>query len=722
MVTGVEVKGLRRIEEGSVKAKLAQKVGDPLSQEKTTEDVKMIYKLGYFDDVSVSVLPFEGGIKVIYMVKEKPTIIKVDFQGNTEYKADTLKEKISITPGSIADITLINDNAIKLKAFYEDEGYYLARIVPVINKTDEGEVVVTFQIEENDKVKIKEIRIENNKVISSSKIKSAMITKERGILSFILGTGFYKKAEMLASVEKIRDLYFDNGYINVIVGEPKLQLTENKKGMNISITVLEGEQFSVAGVGITGNKIYPEADLMKLVKLKEKQIFNKSILRSDISAMSDKYADTGYALVSISPDIAPDKEKKVVRVTYRISEGDKYKMGKIDISGNTKTKDKVIRRELRVDEGVDYNNAAIKRSHERLKNLNFFETIDIAPKPRQAEKVVDLDVKVKEKQTGAFTIGGGYSSDGPLAMAEISQSNLFGSGQFLSGSGSIGTKVKDASIKFRDPWFLDKPIQFGATIYTNEKYYPAFKRKATGAEISLGKSFWEYWAVGAAYNIELAKIYDVQDNTSILLRDQIGSRITSSISPGISRDTRDNILDPTRGTRHSINGTFAGLGGDNRFVRVVGDTRWYFPVFWDSTVMLRGRAGWISGVLGRGVPLYERFYLGGIDSIRGFGMGVPGPKDPESGQAIGGTKELILNAEYIFPIVKDLKIKGVVFYDAGKAYDNHETFASDIRSTAGAGVRWISPFGPVRIEYGVNLFKRQNEGFGRVEFGFGQAF
>jgi len=523
-------------------------------------------------------------------------------------------------------------------------------------------------------------------------------------------------------VELIRDLYHENGYIAVTIGEPRIKLTEDQKGMVITIAISEGDQYKVNSVGVAGNAVYPEAELMKLVKMKSKQTFDKSVLRSDITALSDKYSNNGYALVAVNPDIVPDKAKKLVTVVYRISEGQKYKMGKIDISGNIKTKDKVIRREVRVDEGATFNSAAVKRSYERLKNLNFFETIDMAPKPRAAEKVVDLDVKVKEKQTGAFTIGGGWGSDGPLAMVELSQNNLLGTGQYVSASGQIGTRVKDASLKFRDPWFLDQEIMFGATIYKNVRYYPIFKRDAIGLEVSLGKRFWEYWSTSIAYNLERAKMYDIDGNASILIKDQAGKRLTSAISPSIARDDRDNFLDPSKGSRNVITVNFAGLGGDNRFVRVTGDSSWYFPIVWDSTLHLRGRAGWIVGILGKDVPLYERFYLGGIDTLRGFGMGVPGPKDLASGQPIGGDKELIMNAEFIFPILKDLKVKGVIFYDAGNAYDNHETFAGDIRSTAGGGLRWMSPFGPVRIEYGVNLFRRQNEGFGRIEFGFGTAF
>jgi len=722
-VTAVEVKGLRRIEEAAIKAKLSQNIGAPLSQEKTTEDIKTIYKMGYFDDVNVSLEPFEGGIKVIYAVKEKPTIIKVDFQGNKEYDDAKLKEHVSVTPGSIADITLINDNGLKLRTFYEDEGYYLAKVVPVINKTDVSEVVVTYQITENNKVKIKKIIIENNKALSASKIKKAMKTKERGIFSFITGTGYYKKEEMKASIEQIRDLYYDNGYLKVVVGDPMIKLTEDMNGMTITIAVSEGDQFKVSSVDVAGNKVFSELELKKLLKLKPNMVFSKSVLREDVTALTDKHSDNGYALVSINPDLIPDEEKRQVAVIYRVSEGDKFKIGKIDISGNTKTKDKVIRREIRVDEGDTFNSSALKRSYERLNNLNFFETVDIAPKPRPDQKVVDLDVKVKEKSTGSLSVGGGYSSvDGVIGMVEVSQSNLFGAGQMLKLKGELGTKMNDAELTFRDPWFLDKPLAFGATVYKNQREYPDFTRKAIGFELSLGKSFWEYWSAGIAYNLEQVKVSNVNSDASIQVQEQIGTSITSAISPSIARDTRDYRLDPTRGSLNSIYTSFAGFGGDNAFIKVVIDSGWYFPVFDVTTIHLRARAGWIEGIMNKTVPLYENFYVGGISTVRGLSWGEAGPKDPKTNEPIGGPKELIFNAEYIFPIIKELKIKGVVFGDAGSAVASNATIGHDLRYTTGFGVRWISPFGPIRIEWGYNIFRRTGEAASKVEFSFGSAF
>lgn len=721
-VTAVEVKGLKRIEEGSIRAKVSQKIGETLSQEKTTEDIKAIYKMGYFDDVKVEAEPFEGGIKISYVVKEKPTIVKVEFQGNKTFKDDDLKEKIGLSAGAISDVTLINDNAAKLRAFYEDEGYYLAKIVPVVRKAEDGEVYVTYQIEEGEKVKIKEIKIEGNKALSAGKIKKAMKTSERKFYSFVIGGGYYKKDEMRADVERIKDLYYNNGYLKIVVGEPVIQLTDAKDGMKISIQVSEGEQFKVSAVDIAGNKAFSEKELRKLIKLSPAKIFNKEILRKDVVEISDKHSNNGYALINVSPDLIHDEDKKEVRVVYRISEGDKYRVGRIEISGNTKTRDKVIRREIRLDEGDVFNASALKRSYERLNNLQFFETVDMSPKPRPEEKLVDIDVKVKDKPTGFLSVGGGYSSvDQFIAMVDLTQGNLFGSGQYIKLRGELGGRSSFYELSYRDPWFLDKPISFGTSVYKTNRRYGSFDRKSTGFEVSFGKSFWEYWGASIAYNFENTRISNVRADASSLIKDQEGTRTTSSITTSVGRDTRNNLLDPSRGSKNTAAVTFAGLGGTNAFLKGIFDSGWFYPVFDVTTVHLRGRVGYATGLFDKKLPLYERYYVGGIQTVRGFGYGNAGPKDT-NGEPIGGEKELIFNAEYIFPIVAELKFKGLVFFDAGRAYGSGETLGSDLRYSAGTGIRWVSPMGPIRVEWGYNLDKRAGESSSKVEFTFGSFF
>ncbi|MGD0281321.1 MAG: outer membrane protein assembly factor BamA [Dissulfurispiraceae bacterium] len=721
-MTGIEVKGLKRIEAGSIKAKLSQKIGQPLSEEKISEDIKTIYKMGYFDNVRVEAEPFEGGLKVTYLVEEKPTIIKVDFQGNKEFDDARLKEKITLTAGAISDITLINDNVLKLRAFYEDEGYYLAKVVPVIRKAGKNEVVVTFQIYEGEKVKIAGIVIEGNKAVSANKIRGAMKTKERGMFSFILGTGYYKKEEMRADIDRIRDVYYGSGYLKITVGEPVLKISDDRKSMKIFIRVSEGEQFSISSVEISGNKTYTENELRKLIKISAGKVFDKSVLAKDIATINDKYTNSGFALVSISPDLVPDENNKTVRVVLKIAEGDKYRIGKISISGNTKTRDKVIRREIRLDEGDVFDSSAIKRTYDRLNNLQFFDTVDMSPKPRAEEKIVDLDVAVKEKSTASLSVGGGYSSiDHFVADSNITQSNLFGTGRAVKLSGELGGKSSFYELSYRDPWFMDKPLMLGASIYKTYRIYGDFDSKTTGFNVNLSKNFWEYWATSMGYTLEQENIYNVSSGASPIVTDQEGLKITSAISPAVARDTRDNYLDPSRGSRNSLSFTFAGLGGDNKYIKGVADSSWYFPVFGPTTFMVRGRIGYADGLFGKEVPLYQRFFIGDINTVRGINYGDAGPKDV-NGQPFGGLKELIFNTEYIFPIAAEYKFKGVVFGDAGRAYGANETFGSNLTYTTGFGIRWISPMGPIRVEWGYNLDKKPGEASSKIGFTFGSSF
>ncbi|MDA8084724.1 MAG: outer membrane protein assembly factor BamA [Nitrospiraceae bacterium] len=722
LVHKIEIKGLKRIEEGAVRAKISQKVGEPVSEEKTNEDIKTIFKMGYFDDVRVELEPFEGGIELIYIVKEKPTIIRVDFQGNKEFEDSKLKEKISITPGSIADTVLIQDNANKLKAFYEEEGYWLASIVPVTKKVTGEDITLTFQISEGTKVKLRKVVFQGNKHIPTSKIKGVMATKEWWLLSFLSsGSGYFKKEQMDSDIEKIRNLYFNEGYLKVVVGEPKVTLDKDKKGMTVSIDITEGDAYKVSKVEVTGNKVFDNETVRKLITITPGSVFNKSTVEKNIQAISSLYSEKGYAMVSVVPDLIPDEKNKTAVITLVINEGEKYRVGKIEVSGNTRTRDKVIRREFRFDEGDVFDSAKLKRSYERINNLNFFDSLDIVPKPIPDKQIVDLEVKVKERPTGMLSVGGGYSSvDHLIGTVDLTQGNLFGKGQYGKIKAELGGKSSYYEISFRDPWFLDKPLSLSTGIYRTTRNYTEYDKKAFGFYVGLGKDFSEYWKGDISYNFERATIYNIAAGASAIVLDQEGTKATSSITPTIVRDSRDNYLDPSRGSRNALSVTFAGLGGSNAFIKTSADSAWYFPVR-DSAIMLRGRIGYAKGIFNKTLPLYERFYVGGIYTLRGIGFGLAGPKDPATGEAIGGTTQILFNTEYIFPIVTDMKLKGVVFFDAGNSYEDFHDFGK-LRYTSGLGFRWISPMGPIRIEWGYNIKKKPGESSSKVEFAFGSFF
>jgi outer membrane protein insertion porin family len=522
-------------------------------------------------------------------------------------------------------------------------------------------------------------------------------------------------------IEKIKNLYFDNGYIKVIVAEPEIKIEKAKKGMTITIGISEGKQYRISAIDITGNKVYDTETLMKKVTIRPGSVFNKSDLEKDIQAISSLYSDNGYALVSVVPDLIPSDKDATVRVTLNISEGDRYRIGRIEISGNTKTRDKVIRREMRLDEGDIFDGSKLKRSYQRINNLNFFETVDIIPKPQYKEKVVNLDVKVKERATGFLSIGGGYSSvDKFIGTVDLTQGNLFGRGQYLNIKAELGGKGSLYQISFKDPYFLDTQLLFSTGIYKSNHDYIEYTKKAFGVFFDFGKNLSEYLKADLAYNFERAEVTGIAQGASPVITDQAGTKTTSAVTPTLVRDSRDNYLDPSSGSRNELSFTFAGLGGDNEYIKGKIDSAWYFPIG-RTAIMVRGRFGYEQGIFGKQVPLYERFYVGGIYTVRGLDFGEAGPKDPATNDPIGGTTELVFNTEYIFPLLAEMKLKGLVFADAGSSYDNFQDFGT-LRYTSGAGIRWMSPMGPIRIEWGYNIQKKEGESSSKFEFAFGSFF
>ena len=723
IIKSIEIKGNKKIETETIQSKIKNTVGIPFSQEAVQQDIKSLYGLGYFDDIKAEIEHYEGGIKLIFVLKEKPTVISVDFQGIKEFDVNKLKEKITITTGAIANYSLITDNVEKIISFYQSEGYWHVKVIPVIKNISDDSVALTFQIDEGPKVKIKEIKIDGNKAISAKEIKKAMNTKERWLFSFITGSGIYKKEEIKSDIERIRELYHSKGYIYVVISESKVTLSPDKKNIYIEISVSEGEQYTVGDVSFKENTVFGSAELYKQVKTATGKIFNRTTLRGDIDNILNLYMEKGYARADVDPQMEVNTEQKFVNITFSIAEGEIFKVGRIDITGNQKTRDKVIRREMRLDEGDTFNSKLLKRSYQRITNLNYFESVELVPKPRTEEKLVDIDIKVKEKLTGMLTVGGGYSSvDKFIVMGEISQTNLFGKGLYLKLRGDFSSIRTNYSLTIVDPWFMDKPISASFSLYNEVFEYPDYSKQATGLSLGFGKELSEYVGGKISYDLESVNITDIASDASSLIKEQIGKKITSSISPSIWRDTRDNFLDPTTGSKNALYTTLAGLGGDNYFVKALVDSLWYFPVIWDTTFSLRGRFGYASGFAGKKLPLYERFYVGGINTVRGLGFGVAGPKN-DNGERIGGNKELIFNTEYVFPIEKDIKLKGVMFFDAGKAFNNNETVSiASLRTTTGVGLRWMSPFGPIRLEWGFNISPRKDESRSKIEFAMGGLF
>lgn len=721
LIKRIDLKGNRKISDETIYSKMGSRVGATFSKSTVQDDIKKLYGIGYFDDIRVDIDTFEGGVKLSFAFTEKPTIISLDFQGNEEFEADDLKEKVSITSGAVANLSLITDNVHRIISFYQSEGYWLASAFPIIREISDEAVALTFQIEEGPKVKIKKVTIEGNKAISKRKIRKVMKTRKRWLLSFLTGSGTYKKDQIKEDIERIRALYHNNGFVYVAISEPRTTLSEDRKKLFLELYISEGEQYKTGRVRIKGNAAFTDAEIFEQVRIATGDIFDKSALRTDIDRMIDLYMEKGYARVDINPLVDIDEDAKIANVTFSITEGGIFRIGRINISGNTKTRDKVIRREVRLDEGDIFNKKLLTRSYQRINNLNYFETVDITPMPRAKEQLVDMDINVKEKLTGMLSIGGGYSSlDHFVFMSEITQANLFGKGLHLKFKVDLSGRRSNYRISLVNPWFMDKPVSASFSLYKETFEYLDYNKKSYGGAIGFGKELSEYVGGKIVYNFEDVTISEISADASSLIKDQEGRKLTSSISPSIWRDTRDNYLDPYTGSRNALYTTIAGLGGNNYFFKGQVDSVKYFPVTRGSTFSVRGRFGYASGYRGYDLPLYERYYVGGINSVRGLGFGEGGPRNAE-GEKIGGNRKLIFNTEYIFTIVKDAKLKGVLFFDYGAAFDSN-ILLKDMRKTSGFGIRWLSPLGPIRLEWGFNLEPKADEEGDKIEFSLGGFF
>jgi outer membrane protein insertion porin family len=761
-VTFIEVQGNKRIETATILAKIKTREGETFSPAQIKEDIRALYQLGHFEDVQVKTEGFENGIKVIFSVKEKPLIREITFEGNNEKDSDDLKKDLTILTRTAFNMQLIQENAEKIRLKYQDMGYYNTVVVPVVTELRTGDRNVLFYLEEGEKVQLKDIIITGNKAISSKEIKKAMKTEEHWFFSFFGRSGTLRTEELKEDLETIRNLYYNKGYIQVQVDEPvienktytkrtclifgKPKTYTEKNEFVVRIHIKEGDQFRLGATTLKGNVILSDSEVMKEIQLKPGDIFSRQLLREDINRIMDRYDGIARPFASVVPQFNIDPDRKTVTLTIDIQEGGEVRIGWINISGNTKTRDKVIRREMRLDEGDLYSKKALKRSYERINNLNFFENVDIVPNRRNQEAIMDLDIKVKEKLTGTMSIGGGYSSvDRLIGIFEITQGNLGGRGQLIKFKAQIGGTRRMYVVSFMEPYLFDKPVWGKVDLYNQMQEYDGYTLKSNGFSLGVGKSFTEYVSGALKYSLDKSDV--ILSGTSQppqLLLDQIktyGNNIsTSAVTASLSRDSRDYYLDPKTGSRNTVYVEYAGgpLGGDPNFIKSVADSGWYFPLFWDTVFMVRGRIG-SAGALGdKPMPVGERFFVGGPSTVRGFKYGyagptqetsVPDPKVPGKYiltgdfSAVGGNKELIFNAEYTFPLVSAARLKGVIFYDVGRAFNDDERILfRDLRRSVGWGFRWFTPIGPLRFEWGYVIQEKPEDKTSKFEFSIGTLF
>ncbi len=724
-VAKIIVKGNRRIESAAIRAVLATKVGGAYSPLRLDKDLRKVWKMGYFDDVRIETEDTPQGKVIILVVKEKPMVRDIVISGAKAIDSKDIRDQLGFKAYNVYSPATVKKAEAKILKLYRDKGYYDATVTTQVSDLPSGDKGLKFTIHEGEKVYIKSIRFRGNKAFDADELRDQMTTTEEGWLTWLTDTNVLDRAKLDQDKEKLADFYYNHGYMTARISDP--QITREKGGLVVTFDVVEGKRFKVAAISVSGELIMDHDKMMKALQTKAGNWFSREKLRNDLRFLHDLYADRGYAYVRIQPRIKENRQEAQVAIDFKVNKGPKVYFERIIITGNDRTRDNVIRRELGVVEGDLFSGRALRRGNMRLHRLNYFEDVRISTSKGANPELMDLRVHVKEKRTGSFSVGAGYSTvDSLMVMGSITEANLFGRGQRLELRGQLGGKSTRYTLSFTEPWLFDKPVSFGVDIYSWDREYTNYDKDATGGRLRLGwPTPWNYTRLYTYYKYEEATINGVSDTASLIIRDQVGTHTTSSLQAILRRDTRNHAFNPTRGSDNSISLEYAGnpLGGSNAFIKAIGETGWYIPVFSDHVIALHGRIGWVTEHSGGDLPIYEKFFLGGINTLRGFDYHDVGPRDPETGDVIGGEYMVQINLEYRYPLLRKMGLVGVVFFDTGNAWSKEDGYdLSDLRRSAGLGIRWYSPMGPLRLEYGWVLDPREGENTSNWEFSIGSQF
>ncbi len=706
VIAEIRVEGNERIGDDAILAQIKSSVGSVLRPDVVRDDIRSIYNMGFFEDIRVDVKDSPKGKILIFYVKENPIVQRIEVKGNKHIDTKDIMAVINTKTFSVLKRKQLAKDAQSILNLYHQKAYFDARVsYDVRFPRDPRKATVVFRIKEGKKFYVKKITFKGNKHFSDRKLRSVMETKTKSIFFFWDSErGILQKDVLNTDVDRLTVFYHDHGFMDAKVGTPKIEKKED--GFYIEIPIIEGERYKVASFDVTGDEVEHLEELKDKWETEVGEYFSRKKIRRDVQRLARFCMDMGYAHADVRPKIKKDAETHEAHIKLYVHKGPKVTIGRIEIEGNTKTRDKVIRRQFQIVEGDTFSVSKIENSETKLRRLDYFEEIQIEPVQGDSPNVMNLKVKVKEKLTGSISAGGGFSSDeGLFVGGEIVQRNLFGRGQYLALRAHLGTETQRYSLSFTEPSFLDSYYFLGVDAYNWVREYTDFTKDAQGFGIRTGRPFGNWSRFSIEYIFENAKITDVAEDASSIIKEQEGRQIKSSVTFGVERDSTNHPFLPTRGSINRITVEVSSdiIGSDSNFIKYEAATGWYIPLFWKLTGFVRGEIGWITKTGGAPIPLYDRFFLGGINSVRSYDWGDLGPKDPETGDTIGGTKYGLFNAELIFPIFEEIKLHGVVFFDAGNAFDEGEPLdVTKFKMGIGGGVRWISPFGPLRIEWAYN--------------------
>ncbi len=716
--------GNKRIDSGAILVNIKTRPNTAYNSIQLRQDLKAVYAMGYFNNVEIESKDTPKGKEIIFRVTEKPVINKVTISGTDEIEEQEIRDVANINPNTILNSAQLNKAVLRIQELYKEKGFHNTKVVADLKQLNPDDVDVNLQITEGKKIFIENISFSGNISFDDDELGDVIETSTRDWLSWFTDSGILKADILRQDTSRLAAFYHNKGFIESKVGDPAISRDGN--ALTIVLPIKEGERFRVGTVSLTGDLILEKDVLLAMLKIRDEKFLNRQVLRDDTLKITDLYAEHGYAYAEIHPSIKKSENGKRVDIALRLDKGPLVHFNRVEIIGNTRTRDNVIRRDVTIEEGGTFSSKAIRASTQKLQRLGFFEEVNLRPQPGLNDEQMDVVIDVKERSTGQFSVGAGYSStDFLMFMAEIAENNLLGTGNRLSLSANISGTSARYNLAFTDPRLLDSHLSAGVDLFNWEREYDDYTKDSNGGALRFGHPFFEKVKIYYNYSYSDTTLKDVSEDAAFVIRESQDIHITSAVSLSLVRDTRNRYFAPNSGSRNKISVKYAGgpLSGDAAFTKIEASSSWYFPLPLDCVFRVNGSIGQAFENEDGKLPVYEHFYLGGLKSIRGFKSTHVSPKDPETGERIGGDKMWYTNFEIIFPLLVDAGLRGVVFTDFGNVYEESEDWQFDnSKKAVGLGIRWLSPMGPLRLEWGYNLDPEEDEEDTVWDFSIGGVF
>ena len=740
-ITQITVKGNDRIQTAAISVQIKTEKNRPYSnsalQESVRADVLRLYQMGYFYNIEVD----QTDSVLTYTITEKPFVTTVIFDGNDDISDEDLQEALDMKPYEFLNISSIQLAMEKLQKLYEEKGFFLAKLNYTLEYLENNSAKLTFQIQENDKVKVKDITILGNKNISDDQLTSLMLTKEKGLFSFLSGSGQYRQEFFERDAQVIKLIYYNEGYINAQVDLPRVYISPDRKSISIRVFVEEGNRYKMGNVSVNNDELFSAEELLDKIRIKDREFFAYNVLQSDLSQLQAMYGDLGYAYTNVVPQTQINEEQRTVDITFNIEKGNKVSFGRISIVGNDKTRDKVIRREMKIKEGELYHETHKRESIANIRRLGYFENVEFQQKPRSNQPhIMDIEIHVKERSTDSVQLQVGYNGrEGFMGTVRLQSYNLFGRGQSLAlgastntASYSLGSPLAmDYFLQFTEPYFLDSLWSTGIDVYHREFFIfeDDYRERRSGGALRLGYPLTDYMRGFVTYKYYYVGIKTEEDfDRSIPTFSDVNSAIghRSIVGLSLQYDRRDDRLFPRNGVFFSSSMEYAGVGVGKKYIEGFFNARYFKEIFWGIVLRNNLVYSFLTAPEGHKIPFNQLFRLGGSETLRGYDWISIGKTEQSArldrdgnmiNKVVGGTQQLYYNLEFQFPLVSRIQMLGVVFFDMGYADDQFRL--ANFRSNVGFGVRLNTPISPIRIEFGIPLRKRGYESGFVVQFGLG---